>query len=477
VKDVIVRRWRALVIEGVIVLLVLAGSAVAAAGDRNTVTVDEDRTTTLALPGGGVLIIPPHTMKDGARVSGQVRAEQPGGSHEGIRLLGRAVEIVADPPDAIIKDATLNLRMPVPADAVPQGMDPAVWLGISTYDPATNSWRPETAKYEESQHIVSALISHFSWWNPFSWNFEALGSKILQRVGEWRDKRAPAPTCSGALPPWVDGIAGLSDKDNVAIRACGQSDGDSLDIEMVNNRPYGQVVHLGHAVTARGHATPDTVGVEVMTALVDLTMDDGEFYVPPLTRASLTIGRLGPAEQAAYHIGPTLLTIGADLAAYLIEPLDLLGPIIGPLRQAWSVFRGCRVDNSKQRLNNPDTAGMWSSAISVMQCVLTSLKSAQSQLGLKKEQLDRLAAAAQKYAKAVIKANGVRLAEDAVWEIGDLLGDWYAHRNSANGNGFNVKGKEPAPVSPTPPPRPPKKDNGWQWYCWIPPLPLYCLFK
>jgi hypothetical protein len=441
-------------------------------------TVDATKTTTVGLPGGGDLIIPPGAMTAGAKVSATTRSDQPDGTHDGIRLLGRAVQLVSDPPDAI--HGVLTLELPVPADGVPEGIDPNIWFGVSTYDPATKSWQPQSAKYDASRHMVVALIGHFSWWNPFSWNFDSAFSKVVQGFGELVGKRAGSPTCHGPQPGWVNGLAGLSDQDNIAVRACAQSDGDALDVELVNNRPYGQVVRYGSAVTRASHDVPSDPAGFVLSALVDATMNDHELYLPPLTHASISISRLASKSTAIYYIGPSVLTIGVDLVQDLMGPLDVLGKIAGKIGKVPGLFKSCTVPDGDQRLADQQASKLWQHALAVFKCVWDGLTREASSLDLGKAQLDRVAAEGELLARATPVLNGIKLAGDYLWQIGDLVGDWFAHKATARGNGFEVRAKDAgagasSPPSPSPSASPPSGPSWWE--CFVLPWKLpRCLF-
>ena len=410
----------------------------------------------VGLPGGGRLIIPPGAMAADAKVTARVSAAQPDGQHTGMRLLGQAVELISDPPDAI--HGVLTLELPVDVSVVPAGVDPAVWFGVSTYDEATRSWVPQTATYDETRHMIVALIRHFSWWNPFSWDFGGFGDRLAQRFGEALGKRAPAPKCHGNRPEWVGSLDGVSAGDNAAVRACAQSDGDALDIELVNNRPYGQVVRFGDAVTRAGREDiPSTVGT-VLAALVDATMDDDEIYLPPLTRASVTIRHMDPKAAAVYHIGPSVLTVGADLAFYLLEPLDIIADIAGAVRKAPDLFRRCVVPDGGQRLTNRSTGTLWEPAKAVFTCISAVLRESKPS-DVPQKKLDRLAAAGELLKRAGPVLNGIQLANDVLWHIGDLVADWFANAVPARGNGFEVHARET--TQDTPPPPQPEQKKSW----------------
>lgn len=138
----------------------------------------------------------------------------------------------------------LILEFPVPKP--PQGVDPSSLYGISTYDQSTGSWTPYTSSYDAARGMVVAQIPHFSWWNPFSWDWAGLAARVNQDVGQLVGqlvgRRAGAASCTSGAPSWIGQLAGVGNDADVAVRSCAQSQGDVLDVQLVNNRPYGMVL-------------------------------------------------------------------------------------------------------------------------------------------------------------------------------------------------------------------------------------------
>jgi hypothetical protein len=165
--------------------------------------------------------------------------------------------------------------------------------------------------------MVVALIPHFSWWNPFTWNFDQIWADVAQGFGQLVGARSGPARCSGSPPTWVNQLVGVSNAADIVIHACAQSQDNVLDIEMVNNRPYGQVLTYGSGVQWGWHEKGDSKLDQDRNSFMDSYMGRNQLYIPPLGRASVGILQPPAGQSTTWHIGPTDLSIGADFAFYL----------------------------------------------------------------------------------------------------------------------------------------------------------------
>jgi len=188
--------------------------------DPESVVVVAGKATTLDLGGGADLIIPPGAMTPGATVRATYQGK-PDGNWSNIAPTFAPVELISNPPKAI--HGLLTLEFPVPVDKIMPGVDPAVQFGISTYDSTTNTWTPFDSTYDAARHMVVAQIPHFSWWNPFTWDFNTLFARVAQDFGQLVGAREGQATCSGGPPAWVGSLAGVINDADVAIRSCVQA--------------------------------------------------------------------------------------------------------------------------------------------------------------------------------------------------------------------------------------------------------------
>ena len=73
----------------------------------------------------------------------------------------------------------------------------------------------------------------------------------------------------------------------VALRSCAEGEAGALVIEMVNNRPYGVVMHVDAPTRWRWRATPEDPAELLAAAALDAYLPKDQFYLPPLGQASI----------------------------------------------------------------------------------------------------------------------------------------------------------------------------------------------
>lgn len=407
--------------------------------DPKPVTVVKGQATTLDLGGGADLIIPPGAMTPGATVSATYKG-RPDGNWTNIAPTFSPVELISNPPDAI--HGLLTLEFPVAADQITPGVDPAVQFGVSTYDPATKTWTPFESTYDSARHMIVALIPHFSWWNPFTWDFDALFANIAQGFGQITGARAGKASCSGSLPTWVRSMAGVSNDADVAIHSCGKAKGNVLDIEIVNNRPYGQVLTYGGAVQWGWHDSGQSISQIALDHFMDANMLPTQLYLPPLTRASVGIFEPKSATNMIFHIGPTRISIGADFLFYILgQGVDAI-PYAGK----------CTSMDLQAPIFDKSVSALRDDLVEVAGCVEQTFTNLVKSGALDKVKGNTLAALFGKIKGASLLANGIAIAGGVTWKIADLVADWIVNGNSMLGNGFSVYANPNASNPPPPPP-------------------------
>lgn len=426
----------------------LAGcSGSSAPGPTVTVTADATaaggapvkagETTTLDLGGGAHLIIPPGAMADGARVSVN-RSGAPKGTWTVTSPVGSPVQLVSDPPDAI--HGLLTLEFPVPEAAAAKG------VGVSTLDESTGTWSPWPASYDAARHMVVAQIPHFSWWNPTTWDWAGIFGRVNQDVGQILGRRASAPSCNGSgAPSWVNtsSIAGVTTDAAIAVRACVQSQGDVLDVQLTNNRPYGMVLHYGGPVKWGWHEAGSSMVDQQRNRLVDTLMAPDELYLPPLSRASVGIVKTRPGSHTEWHIGMTRESIVG-------EAIDLMGDLVGelPKLDCASYLAGAPIFDSlsasKLRDVVADAGG----------CVVESWTRSASYGALDSMKLAEIEGRLSALKKASVVGR-LWTAYGYEWKVADLFIDqvWIGD-GSGLGAGFSFNAKSEA-VQPAPQPNPP----------------------
>lgn len=394
-------------------------------------TVPKDQTVTLDLGGGAHLIIPPGAMTPGATVKASYE-DPPDGDWGGLDPTSHPVELISDPVDAI--HGLLTLEFPAPADVTEAS---ASAFGISTFDPALKRWTPVPSTFDPARKMIVAQIEHFSWWNPFSWDWVSIGARVNQRVGEVINKRAPAAKCSRGqpVPAWVSSVAGVTNDPAIAIRSCAEGEGDVVAVEITNNRPYSMYLHYGAPVKWGWHETGDSAQDILRNALADRFAGPDELYVPPLGRASVGILKTSGHKEFA---------IGAGWRSVTIDVLDnALGDNIGKLTGAGP----CLTALFGQHFGEFSVGKIRDGTKNILTCVLREA----SAMGLyDKATIAELEAMASKLTLVgfVLKFG------DYEWKILDLFVDNFVVADTGLGAGFSLLGRSDAPQTPSPPPKP-----------------------
>lgn len=414
--------------------------------DPKPITIVKGQTATMDLGGGANLIILPGVMSPGATVSATYQ-HRPGGAWSYMTPTSAPIQLIANPPNSI--HGLLFLEFPVPVSKITPGVDPAEQFGISTYDATTKTWTPFDSTYDAARHMVIAEIPHFSWWNPFTWDFDSLFASVAQGFGQLTGARAGTAKCSGALPNWVKSLAGVSNDADVAIHSCGEAQGNVLDIELVNNRPYGQILSYGNTVKWGWHDGASSVTDAALDRFMDANMLPTQLYLPPLTRASVGIYQPRTTSNMIFHIGPTRISIGADFLFYL------LGQGIGYIPDVGA----CASMDLEAPLTDVSISALRDDLVAAAGCIEQDFTNLIKSGALDKVGVDKLATLFGKIKSASLLANGIAIAGGVTWKIGDLIADWIVNGNSQLGNGFSVFAEgsvaPPAPPSPPSPPPPP----------------------
>jgi hypothetical protein len=217
-------------------LLVLAALFVAAAAA-------EARPHVYKVPGGGKLIVPKTSITDGARVVVR-RAKGPrvaADSHP----LGRPVSLKMRRGRLV---GPVRLILPLRGQVKTHGM-PYKWtVRLAYYNARHRRWDTVPAKINRRRRTISARLTHFSWYNPLSWDWGSIILRLDQRIGELRGARTgPAPCTSGVpVPSWADTVT--NNGADLQLRTCAEGEGEKVVVQIVNNRPFGMVLRYGAPV-------------------------------------------------------------------------------------------------------------------------------------------------------------------------------------------------------------------------------------
>jgi hypothetical protein len=218
------------------------------------------------------------------------------------------------------------LSLPVAASQATAAQDGA--LVVAYWSPSTSSWTSYPAMYDPKTRTMRAVLTHFSTWQFWTRNWGSDLATISQAAGGMEGRRATgAPDCntSAAMPGWYRTSTGITESPGLPVLGCvmGHPGSNDLDVELVNNRPYGLMLSYGGAtVTQAQHDGPVTLTDGLRDAVGDFAAHTaGGLYLPPLSRASIEIVNTGQARNLTFTIAPTQATILADALDISLGPL------------------------------------------------------------------------------------------------------------------------------------------------------------
>ena len=147
----------------------------------------------------------------------------------------------------------VTLEIAFAPDLLPEGTpEDAVFLAY--YDEAQKEWVPVGGRVDKDRHVVIVETDHLSWWNPFTWNWDAWIA-VLHK------------TLSLRLTDFVEGVSLLTEdckesgqnvtvdnsKGNTVIKGCiTKDDAASPELRVVNLKSF----YVGLAPAAGGPGYP-----------------------------------------------------------------------------------------------------------------------------------------------------------------------------------------------------------------------------
>ncbi|MBL7487477.1 hypothetical protein I6A60_06030 [Frankia sp. AgB1.9] len=291
--------------------------------------------------GGGARVVFADAPVSGSQLT--VATDSPPPNLDDRRSLATPVKLTLTGSD-LGSGATLDFPLPDSLRAA-AAANPDV-VGIATYDEASRQWVPVQVSVHDG--LVSAVTTHFSWWQPWTWDWAALGATVNQAVGQLVDKRAGQASCDRGegVPSWVASTVGVSNDPALEIRSCAQGQNGVLDVELVNNRPYGMVLRYGSAVKWGWHEDGGTPLEQARNKLMDALLAGGKgLYLPPLGRASVGIPQVTAGQYVTFPASVTGATLLTDLAYTTAGDLveDAGASLAGPLQSECATYAAMTV--------------------------------------------------------------------------------------------------------------------------------------
>jgi len=414
-----IKRWRAVVAAATVATLAAIGACTPGTGDvqqRGKTAAADGRVVAL---GGGARVVFTKPLTEDARL--KVTTAHAPAQPPGWQPLAEPVHLHLAGGD-LTTGATLEF--PIPA-GTPRD---AATVGVATYDTTTGTWRPVPSTVDRTRGVVRAFTTHFSWWQPWSWDWAELFADANQAVGRIVGKRAGPAECerSRSHPGWVADVIGVTNEDARPIRSCVQREGDVLDIQLVNNRPYGQVLTYGSAVKWGWHAEANSLVGAAANAVMDVVVGPGALYLPPKGRASIGILPVSSGRKVDFHIGPTAGSLTADIITSFAP--DLVGKAGEQLGHALVAQCGAYLASAEKIDTSVSMDTIRADIVAAIPCIKAAFIQLVRKGVLDAVRVQRLAATLDKLksAKAVAtKVSWVLKGYEWEWNAGDLFLDQY----------------------------------------------------
>jgi hypothetical protein len=267
------------------------------------------------LAGGTRLVIPPGAVSGNGRLIARV-----GNAQEGTNLslegqAGAAKPVLAAAGSQVsfeLSDATLVhsavLTMPVDPAALQQAgsaaSEPdAVWLAF--YDTVGHRWQYVGGRYDSVTHSVSAEVTHFSLWAPFTFAWQQIGTELQQGLKDLLLQRATLAPCPG-----VNGVA-VSDSggpDGPIIGCASQADANQLTVTITSNRGYAMIVPTPSDATPGPREYTDYT--EFLRTQPDAVKKLGGEYLAPTESLTYTM---------PLHGSPVVFGAAASVKTYVLD--------------------------------------------------------------------------------------------------------------------------------------------------------------
>lgn len=217
---------------------------------------------------------------------------------------------------------TATLEFPYNPASVPRGVPVAQAFGVATYNPVRGVWVDHAVVIDTVHHLLIATVRHFSWWAAWTWNWADIGAKISQDVLSILGKRTSPPSCqSGVLPAYVQDVVTVASPDS-PLYSCAENAEGTLEIKMVDNRNYADVLTFGAPVSVAHHDNGGNPLQYAVSKLIGPHLGHNQLYIPPLAGGYVEIPDT-PFQVAVFKAGPTIGTLFADVAQLALGAVNL----------------------------------------------------------------------------------------------------------------------------------------------------------
>jgi hypothetical protein len=282
----------------------------------------------IQVPGGGRVVVPAGSLTRGARIVASRRARHGHAGHGvSLRVVGGRLK------GPITLSLPFRGRVPhidLPSDLLVQ---------LAYYDSRAHRWRAVPGRFDRRTRMVTAVVRHLSIWDPRTWDWRGFALELDQFVGGLRGARADAPRCDHrqALPSWFD--PSVSDEAGLPLRMCAEVwDSRRAVVKIVNNRPYGRMMHFATPIATATHATPDALVDMLGAQLGDGLAHSDEIYLPPLEESQIVFSPIDGWQFGTFRGLVDYRTIADDVITFVLKKVgediqesvtkDVLGKLV-----------------------------------------------------------------------------------------------------------------------------------------------------
>ena len=244
-----------------ILLALLAGWAVlvAACGGSEATTTTQELSTaggTAALGDDVTVHFPPGTLSGPTTVTITRASDEnaPPQALEAADAIGDAFKI--DIGDQEL-DGPVTIEFPYAEDALPDGTgNDEIFLAY--FDDELDVWVPVAGEVDPERNIIAVQTDHLSWWNPWTWNWDAwmavLNQTLMLRVTDFFD--AVAVLVDDCPQSGATVTVDASDANNVVQGCVERDDPAQPKLRVVNPKSFFFEVNSG----AHGYFPPTLLG-------------------------------------------------------------------------------------------------------------------------------------------------------------------------------------------------------------------------
>lgn len=326
------------------------------------------------------------------------------------------------------------ITFPLPAALA--SPDPAGVIEVGTREDGATGWSTAAAVVNPEARTVTVRAAHFSWYEPWTWDWSNLAADANQDIGQLVGKRTGPASCSSSSPTWVRSTPGVENGPALVVRGCTESQNGNLVVQLVNNRAYGLVLHYGGPVTFGWHEAGGNPLDKQENKLADVLVGDNALYLPPGGRASVGISQPSSFNEEDFRVDVTKASLGLDVLRTI--GTDLL-PDVGDKAIA-EVAKAC--GGTLTEAEKPDSitnlGAVRDDGLAAIDCITTGFTEAVRDGLLDGKKVAELGQVASSLKKASVVGKALNL-YGVEWDLGDLfVSEAWVKPNPSFGWGFSV---------------------------------------